>query len=149
MIDIFDICYSEKFRSLRKNRWEKETELAKELDLRQQEVSLLLNGGQHFTDEIILRICKHYKVTVSEFRRLEYTDSVMIFVRQLCKDAGGTPFNDQTVKLKELSIANCLLRKNNLMLTSENHSLKWEAEKSKRAAEIVSEKIKTKIYVSI
>lgn len=148
-LDLFDICYSEKFRLLRKDRWEKETELAKDLGLRQQEVSHLLNGRQHFTDEIIIRICKHYRVAVSQFRKLEYTDSVMTFVRQLCKDAGGAPFNDQTAKIKELTIANCLLRKNNLVLSSENHSLRWEVEKNRRAAEIVAEKIKTKIYVTI
>jgi hypothetical protein len=73
----------------------------------------------------------------------------MAFVKQLCKDAGGEPFKDQSAKIRELRIANFLLRKENINLASENSTLKWETTKAKRAAEIVAEKIKEKIYVRI
>jgi hypothetical protein len=36
MIDLFDAFYASKFRALRENKWEKESDLANELGLRQQ-----------------------------------------------------------------------------------------------------------------
>ncbi len=138
MIDLFDPFYTARLRTLRSNNWEKESDLASQLGLRQQEVSHLLNGSQHFTDEIIRKICRHYNIAVAEFKKLEYTENVMAFVKQLCNDAGGMPFNDQSGKIKELQIENCILRKENVNLATENSSLNWEAKKAKRAAEIVA-----------
>jgi hypothetical protein len=112
-------------------------------------VSLLLRGGQHFTGEIIVRICRHYKLDVAEFKRLEYTDGVMTFIRQLCKDAGNTPFKDQSDTIKEMKISKFLLKKENVNLAAENSSLKRELKKYIHAAEIDAEKVRGKIYVRI
>jgi plasmid maintenance system antidote protein VapI len=71
MIDLFDPIYAGKLRLLRSNRWEKESVIAKELGLSQQDISHLLKGRMHFTDEIINQICRHYRISVSEFKKLE------------------------------------------------------------------------------
>ena len=73
MISLFDQCYALRFRVLREQKWEKETAIGTDLKLKQQEVSDLLNGKMHYTEEIIAKISGYYNITVSAFKILGYT----------------------------------------------------------------------------
>lgn len=148
MISLFDQCYALRFRALREQKWEKETAIATDLKLKQQEVSDLLNGKMHYTEEIIAKISGYYKITISAFKKLDYNAEVAVFVQQLTRDA-GTPFNDQATKIRNLELSTHYFRKENRRLTAENSNLKWKLEKKHQAEEILSQKIKSSIYVAI
>jgi len=146
--DLFDICYADNFHALWQANYIKESELAKELDISQQNVSNLLNGKMHFTENIIGKICRHYKIEVSEFKKIKHSERLILFMQQATADT-GLRFEEPKEEIKNQKIAILNLRKEIRNLTAENSWLKWEQQKTHKASEILSEKINTKIYVAI
>lgn len=71
MISAEDLNYAKNLRSLREKSGWKQALAAELIGLTsQQEYSKLEKGKRCFTNEIIYRVCKTFKISPSEFRRL-------------------------------------------------------------------------------
>lgn len=71
-----DYIYAQKLKKLRERSGKIQYACYKELGLKnQQDLSILENGGKHFTQEIKLKICEFFSVSFSEFNALDNLSS--------------------------------------------------------------------------
>jgi transcriptional regulator with XRE-family HTH domain len=123
-----DTFHARKLRFLRRQKDLKQPDLAEALGYKQQTISDLENGKQHFTDEIIDKISAYFNITAAEFEQpieqIQITNSPNA-------NSPNSPFND--LKLLEI----------NHLLTLEALKAKDEAIKAKdKAIEILEAYIK-------
>ncbi len=69
MMSTIDTFHARKLRFLRRQKDLKQPDLAEALGYKQQTISDLENGKQHFTDEIIDKISAYFNITSAEFEQ--------------------------------------------------------------------------------
>jgi transcriptional regulator with XRE-family HTH domain len=68
IVNELDMRYAKKLKALRKSRGLKQFAIFGSLGLENQpQYSDLENGKKHFTDKLILNVCKYFRISVMEF----------------------------------------------------------------------------------
>ena len=92
MLTEADYIYAQKLKKLRKRSGKIQYACYRELGLKnQQDLSILENGGKHFTQEIKLKICEFFGISFSEFNALNNLSTFAQDIQIKQKDVAHTP----------------------------------------------------------